>query len=135
MPPTARHGLTLVEAVIASTFVALAALVALASLPALTFGSARARLRVEALHYAQSIVEEQRVADWPNLASLPLRRSLPKRSMPGSSILLQPTIEYSAVSGFSPAELLRIRVEVSWEERGQQAVVRHETTLANVPGR
>lgn len=124
--------MTLIETVVAITLLAMATIVAVASLPTTTMLSNKGRNRVAASQLAQSILEEQRARRWSELplppADVPLGTSL----LAGSGIEFTRFLRVEAVPGYDVSELRRCIVTITWRERGTTQTVEHEATLLHL---
>lgn len=128
-----KRALSLIEVVVATTLLALATLVAVGALPAMTMSSNRARFQVEALELAQGLLEQQRASAWMTIATYPYRTDLASRPLERTGIVFLPKLEIDQVAGYDPMLLRRVQVTVEWSERDAIRRVQHETMVSNVP--
>jgi len=127
------RGFSLIETVVSSTLLAVAAIVALGALPTLTITSNRARFRVNALQLSQSLLEKQRAAPWPAINLWPHQQTLADQVMPGTGVVFQPTLEIQKVAGYDPEQLRKVLISVKWKERDRWQTVQQETLVSHVP--
>jgi Tfp pilus assembly protein PilV len=127
------RGMSLIETVVAITMLALATIVAVASLPATTALSNKGRNRVAAAELAQATLEEHRAKPFSVLPAPPADVSLGKSLLEGTGIEFTRKLRVSAVSGYSPQQLRRVTVTVTWRERGALQTVHHEATFLKLP--
>lgn len=128
-----KRALSLIEVVVSTTLLALATLVAVGALPAMTMSSNRARFQVEALELAQGLLEQQRASAWMTIATYPYRVDLASHPLENTSIVYQPRLEIDQVPGYDPLLLRRVQVTVEWQDRNATRKVQHETMVSNVP--
>ncbi len=119
------RGVSLIESVVGASILALAAAVILSLLPSSFLSVRRSERQLQAGALAQSLLEQQKLVYFPDLASNP---NLPQKTL-DDGVELKPALSVTGAG----AGAKRVRVTVNWRERDRDFSVFRETVLAKLP--
>lgn len=125
-----KRGMSLVEAIIALTVMALVTTLVANLLPSLGFTIKRSENRYQADTLAVSILSHQAARPFDDLTPTPYT---PYSTQKWDGTSFDSEIEIFEVPGTDAENVMGLRVRIRWEERGGRREVVHERWVPNIP--